>query len=181
MDRVVGGGHPDSGEPEPFPSDLASACGISIGEKVLISSACPSFLILDDKAHLQSCKGAILHLDDCAGLKDNQGSFLRIGGEALGITGYVKGRDDMGQQHLVYGEELTNLMDSICNSFVELGEAILNLTAIPTGAGPSGPISGGPPNTIAIETWIAGVETIRARLCGLLMKPEDDEPDVPSL
>ena len=181
MNSVVGGGHPESGEPEPFPlvgpdavnSNLASACGISIGENVLISSAWPSFLTLDDKAHLQSCKGAILHLDDCAGLKDNQGSFLRIGGEALGITGYVKGRDDMGQQHLVYGEELTNLMDSICNSFVELGDAILNLTAIPTGAGPSGPISGGPPNTIAIEAWIAGVETIRARLCGLLMKPEE--------
>jgi hypothetical protein len=180
MNSVVGGGHPESGEPEPFPlvgpdavdSNLASACGISIGEKVLISSACPSFLTLDDKAHLQSCKGAILHLDDCAGLKDNQGSFLRIGGEALGITGYVKGRDDMGQQHLVYGEELTNLMDSICNSFVELGGAILDLTAIPTGAGPSGPISGGPPNVLAIEAWIAGVETIRARLCDLLMKPE---------
>ena len=172
MDRVVGGGHPDSGEPEPFPSDLASACGISIGEKVLISSACPSFLILDDKAHLQSCKGAILHLDDCAGLKDNQGSFLRIGGEALGITGYVKGRDDMGQQHLVYGEELTNILDSVCNSFIELGETILNLAGIPTGAGPSGPISGGPTNTPAIEAWKAGVETIRARLCDLLMKPE---------
>ena len=180
MNSVVGGGHPESGEPEPFPlvgpdavnSNLASASGISIGEKVLIASACPSFLTLDDKAHLQSCKGAILHLDDCAGMKDNQGSFLRIGGEALGITGYVNGRDDMGQQHLVYGEELTNLMDSICNSFVELGDVILNLSAIPTGAGPSGPVSGGPPNTIAVEAWIAGVETIRARLCDMLMKPD---------
>jgi len=172
MDRVVGGGHPESGEPEPFPSDLASACGISIGEKVLISSACPSFLTLDDKAHLQSCKGAQLHLDDCAGMKDNQGSFIRIGGKAQGITGYVKGRDDMGQQHLVYGEELTNILDSVCNSFIELGETILNLAGIPTGAGPSGPISGGPTNTPAIEAWKAGVETIRARLCDLLMKPE---------
>ncbi len=141
-------------------------------DKILLSSQCPSFLTLDENAHLESCDGAIVHLDDCAGIKDNQGSFLRIGGKALGITGYVNGRDDMGQQHLVYGEELTNLMDSICNSFVELGDVILNLSAIPTGAGPSGPISGGPPNTLAVEAWIAGVETIRARLCDMLMKPD---------
>lgn len=141
-------------------------------DKIYLSSECPSFLTLDDKAHLESCEGAIVHLDDCAGIIDNQGSFLRIGGKALGITGYVKGRDDMGQQHLVYGEELTNILDSVCNSFIELGETILNLAGIPTGAGPSGPISGGPTNTPAIEAWKAGVETIRARLCDLLMKPE---------
>ena len=82
-------------------------------DKIYLSSECPSFLTLDDKAHLESCEGAIVHLDDCAGIIDNQGSFLRIGGKALGITGYVKGRDDMGQQHLVYGEELTNILDSI--------------------------------------------------------------------
>ena len=147
--------------------------GLSIGtDRSILSSPCPSILTLADYANITSCKGAILHLDDCAGLKDNQGSFLRIGGEALGITGYVKGRDDMGQQHLVYGEELTNILDSVCNSFIELGETILNLAGIPTGAGPSGPISGGPTNTPAIEAWKAGVETIRARLCDLLMKPE---------
>jgi len=147
--------------------------GLSIGtDRSILSSPCPSILTLADYANITSCKGAILHLDDCAGLKDNQGSFLRIGGEALGITGYVKGRDDMGQQHLVYGEELTNILDSVCNSFIELGQTILNLAGIPTGAGPSGPISGGPTNTPAIEAWKAGVETIRARLCDLLMKPE---------
>ena len=61
---------------------------------------------------------------------------------------------------------------SICNSFVELGETILNLAGIPTGAGPSGPVSGGPTNTPAIEAWTIGVESIRARLCDMLMKPE---------
>ncbi len=178
LEQVVGGGTPESGDPKPFPSikDIMQNPGISglnISDKVYLSSDCPSFLKLDDKAHLESCDGAIVHLDDCAGMKDNQGSFIRIGGKAQGVTGYVFGREDMGQQHLVYGEELTNLMDSICNSFVELGDAILNLSAIPTGAGPSGPISGGPPNVVAIEAWIAGVETIRARLCDLLMKPEE--------
>ena len=147
--------------------------GLSIGEdRAILSSPCPSILTLADYANITACEGAQLHLDDCAGIKDNQGSFLRVGGKALGITGYVFGRDDMGQQHLVYGEELTNILDSICNSFVELGETILNLAGIPTGAGPSGPISGGPTNTPAIEAWKAGVETIRARLCDLLMKPE---------
>tara|TARA_Y100000310_G_scaffold105725_1_gene104245 strand:+ start:79 stop:1704 length:1626 start_codon:yes stop_codon:yes gene_type:complete len=141
-------------------------------DTIYLSSECPSFLTLDDKAHLQSCLGAIVHLDDCAGIKDNQGSFLRIGGEALGITGFVTGRDDMGQQHLVYGEELTNILDSICNSFQELGDTILKLAGIPTGAGPSGPISGGPTNQLAIDAWMIGVETIRARLCDMLMKPE---------
>ena len=141
-------------------------------DKIYLSSECPSFLTLDENAHLESCEGAVVHLDDCAGIKDNQGSFLRIGGKAQGITGYVFGREDMGQQHLVYGEELTDLMDSICNSFVELGDVILNIAGIPTGAGPSGPVSGGPTNTPAVEAWKAGVETIRARLCDLLMKPE---------
>ena len=154
--------------------------GLSIGEdRAILSSPCPSILTLADYANITACEGAQLHLDDCAGIKDNQGSFLRVGGKALGITGYVFGRDDMGQQHLVYGEELTNILDSICNSFVELGETILNLAGIPTGAGPSGPISGGPTNTPAIEAWKAGVETIRARLCNLLMKPEDD--NIPSI
>ena len=147
--------------------------GLSIGEdRSVLSSPCPSILTLADYANITSCEGAQLHLDDCAGIKDNQGSFLRVGGKALGITGYVFGREDMGQQHLVYGEELTNILDSVCNSFIELGETILNLAGIPTGAGPSGPISGGPTNTPAIEAWKAGVETIRARLCDLLMKPE---------
>jgi hypothetical protein len=178
MEMNVGGGSGGPGSTFSMSDTTLSMtsptnAGLSIGEdRAILSSPCPSILTLADYANITACKGAQLHLDDCAGIKDNQGSFLRVGGEALGITGYVKGRDDMGQQHLVYGEELTNLMDSICNSFVELGDAILNLTAIPTGAGPSGPISGGPPNTIAIEAWIAGVETIRARLCDLLMKPE---------
>ena len=154
--------------------------GLNVGsDRAVLSSPCPSILTLADYANITACKGAILHLDDCAGIKDNQGSFLRVGGKAQGVTGYVFGREDMGQQHLVYGEELTNILDSICNSFVELGETILNLAAIPTGAGPSGPISGGPANTPAIEAWKAGVETIRARLCDLLMKPEDDE--IPSI
>ena len=126
-------------------------------DKIYLSSECPSFLSLDDKAHLESCDGAIVHLDDCAGMKDNQGSFLRIGGKALGITGYVKERDDMGQQHLVYGEALTDILDELITS-------ILNITAIPTGAGPSGPISATPS--------FADFESIRAKLCDLLMKPE---------
>ena len=149
-----------------------SNSGLSLSERVILSSPCPSVLTLADYANITACEGAQLHLDDCAGIKDNQGSFLRVGGKALGITGYVFGRDDMGQQHLVYGEELTNILDSICNSFQELGDTILKLAGIPTGAGPSGPISGGPTNTPAIEAWAAGVETIRARLCNLLMKPE---------
>ena len=125
-------------------------------DKITLSSECPSFLILDDKAHLESCDGAIVHLDDCAGMKDNQGSFIRIGGKAQGVTGYVKERDDMGQQHLVYGEALTDILDELITS-------ILNITAIPTGAGPSGPISATPS--------VADFESIRAKLCDLLMKP----------
>jgi hypothetical protein len=125
-------------------------------DKIYLSSECPSFLTLDDKAHLQSCEGAVVHLDDCAGMKDNQGSFIRIGGKAQGITGYVKGRDDMKQQHLVYGEALTDILDELITS-------ILNITAIPTGAGPSGPISATPS--------VADFESIRAKLCDLLMKP----------
>jgi len=125
-------------------------------DKIYLSSECPSFLTLDDKAHLESCDGAIVHLDDCAGMKDNQGSFIRIGGKAQGVTGYVKERDDMGQQHLVYGEALTDILDELITS-------ILNITAIPTGAGPSGPISATPS--------VADFESIRAKLCDLLMKP----------
>ncbi len=125
-------------------------------DKIYLSSECPSFLTLDDKAHLESCDGAIVHLDDCAGMKDNQGSFIRIGGEAQGVTGYVKERDDMGQQHLVYGEALTDILDELITS-------ILNITAIPTGAGPSGPISATPS--------VADFESIRSKLCDLLMKP----------
>ncbi|MBC8428533.1 hypothetical protein H8D04_01480 [bacterium] len=125
-------------------------------DRIYLSSECPSFLTLDDMAHLESCKGAILHLDDCAGIKDNQGSFLRVGGKEQGVTGYVKDRDDMGQQHLVYGEALTDILDELITS-------ILNITAIPTGAGPSGPISATPS--------VADFEGIRAKLCDLLMKP----------
>ena len=132
--------------------------GLSIGtDRSILSSPCPSILTLADYANITSCKGAILHLDDCAGLKDNQGSFIRIGGKAQGITGYVKDRDDMGQQHLVYGEALTDILDELITS-------ILNITAIPTGAGPSGPISATPS--------LADFESIRAKLCDLLMKPE---------
>ena len=132
--------------------------GLSIGEdKAILSSPCPSILTLADYANITACKGAQLHLDDCAGIKDNQGSFLRVGGKALGITGYVKDRDDMGQQHLVYGEALTDILDELITS-------ILNITAIPTGAGPSGPISATPS--------LADFESVRAKLCDLLMKPE---------
>ena len=163
IDQVVGGGSPESGDPAPFPSieDIMQNPGVSglnISDKVYLSSDCPSFLKLDNEAHLQSCDGAIVHLDDCAGIKDNQGSFLRIGGKALGITGYVKDRDDMGQQHLVYGEALTDILDELITS-------ILNITAIPTGAGPSGPVSATPS--------LADFESIRAKLCDLLMKPEE--------
>ena len=126
-------------------------------DKITLSSECPSFLILDDKAHLESCDGAKIHLDDCAGMEDDQGSFLRIGGKAQGVTGYVLGRDDMGQQHLVYGEALTDILDELITS-------ILNITAIPTGAGPSGPVSATPS--------LADFESVRAKLCDLLMKPE---------
>ena len=137
--------------------DLGGGGGDGEADKIYLSSECPSFLTLDDKAHLQSCEGAVVHLDDCAGMKDNQGSFIRIGGKAQGITGYVKGRDDMKQQHLVYGEALTDILDELITS-------ILNITAIPTGAGPSGPISATPS--------LADFESVRAKLCDLLMKPE---------
>lgn len=131
--------------------------GLSIGEeRAILSSPCPSILTLADYANITSCEGAQLHLDDCAGIKDNQGSFIRIGGKAQGVTGYVKERDDMGQQHLVYGEALTDILDELITS-------ILNITAIPTGAGPSGPISATPS--------VADFESIRAKLCDLLMKP----------
>ena len=163
IDQAVGGGSPESGDPAPFPSIEAimqnpGVSGLNISDKVYLSSDCPSFLKLDNEAHLQSCDGAIVHLDDCAGIKDNQGSFLRIGGKALGITGYVKDRDDMGQQHLVYGEALTDILDELITS-------ILNITAIPTGAGPSGPVSATPS--------LADFESIREKLCDLLMKPEE--------
>ena len=177
MEMNVGGGSGGPGSTFSMSDTTLSMtsptnAGLSIGDRTILSSPCPSILTLADYANITACEGAQLHLDDCAGIKDNQGSFLRVGGKALGITGYVFGREDMGQQHLVYGEELTNILDSICNSFVELGDTILKLAGIPTGAGPSGPISGGPTNTPAIEAWAAGVETIRARLCDLLMKPE---------
>ena len=130
---------------------------LSISDKTILSSPCPSILTLADYANITACKGAQLHLDDCAGIKDNQDSFLRVGGKALGITGYVFGRDDMGQQHLVYGEALTDILDELITS-------ILNITAIPTGAGPSGPVSATPS--------LADFESVRAKLCDLLMKPE---------
>jgi hypothetical protein len=162
LDMNVGGG---SGGPGSLISmtgtDLLmqspTNAALSISDKTILSSPCPSVLTLADYANITACKGAQLHLDDCAGIKDNQDSFLRVGGKALGITGYVKDRDDMGQQHLVYGEALTDILDELITS-------ILNITAIPTGAGPSGPISATPS--------LADFESVRAKLCDLLMKPE---------
>ncbi len=137
---------------------------------IYLSSECPSFLSLDDKAHLESCKGANVHLDDCAGLYTHNGSYFKIGGSNDEAVIYIKGRDDVKEQHLVFGEELADLLDSICNSFVELGTTILDLNGIATGAGPSGPISSGPANQALITAWEAGVETIRARICNILTK-----------
>ena len=137
---------------------------------IYLSSECPSFLTLDDKAHLESCKGANVHLDDCAGLYTDNGSYFKIGGSNDEAVIYIKGRDDVKEQHLVFGEELADLLDSICNSFVELGTTILDLNGIATGAGPSGPISSGPANQALITAWEAGVETIRARICNILTK-----------
>ena len=162
LDMNVGGG---SGGPGSLISmtgtDLLmqspTNAALSISDKTILSSPCPSVLTLADYANITACKGAQLHLDDCAGIKDNQDSFLRVGGKALGITGYVKDRDDMGQQHLVYGEALTDILDELITS-------ILNITAIPTGAGPSGPVSATPS--------LADFESVRAKLCDLLMKPE---------
>lgn len=142
-------------------------------DTIYLSSECPSFLSLDDKAHLESCKGANVHLDDCAGLYTHNGSYFKIGGSADEAVIYVKGRDDVKEQHLVYGEELADLLDSICNSFVELGSTIMGLTGIATGAGPSGPISSGPTNQAAISAWEVGIETIRARICDILTKSKD--------
>ena len=139
-------------------------------DTIYLSSECPSFLTLDDKAHLESCKGANVHLDDCAGLYTHNGSYFKIGGSANEAVIYIKGRDDVKEQHLVYGEELADLLDAVCNSFVELGSTILSLSGIATGAGPSGPISSGPTNQAAISAWEAGVETIRARICNILTK-----------
>jgi len=162
MEMNVGGGSGGPGSTFSMSDTTLSMtsptnAGLSIGDRTILSSPCPSILTLADYANITACEGAQLHLDDCAGIKDNQGSFLRVGGKALGITGYVKERDDMGQQHFVYGEALTDILDELITS-------ILSITAIPTPMGPSGPVSATPA--------VADFESIRAKLCDLLMKPE---------
>ena len=48
-----------------------------------------------------------------------------------------------------------------------------NLSAIATGAGPSGPISSGPPNQALVDTFKqTQVEVIRAQICDILTRVE---------
>ena len=58
-------------------------------DTIYLSSECPSFLSLDDKAYLESCKGANVHLDDC-GLYTDNGSYFKIGGSKDEFVIYVK-------------------------------------------------------------------------------------------
>ena len=142
-------------------------------DKIYLSSECPSFLTLDDKAHLESCKGANVHLDDCAGLYTDNGSYFKIGGSKDEAVIYVKGRDDVKEQHLVFGEKLTEILDLMLASQEALIDTVMSFSAIATGAGPSGPISSGPPNQALVDTFKqANVEMVRAQICDILTRVE---------
>ena len=142
-------------------------------DKIYLSSECPSFLTLDDKAHLESCKGANVHLDDCAGLYTDNGSYFKIGGSKDEAVIYVKGRDDVKEQHLVFGEKLTEILDLMLASQEALIDTVMSFSAIATGAGPSGPISSGPPNQALVDAFKqTNVELIRAQICDILTRVE---------
>ena len=143
-------------------------------DTIYLSSECPSFLTLNDKAHLESCKGANVHLDDCAGLYTDNGSYFKIGGSKDEAVIYVKGRDDVKEQHLVFGEKLTEILDLMLASQEALIDTVMSFAGIPTGAGPSGPISGGPPNQALVDTFKQStVEVIRAQICDILTRVEE--------
>ena len=140
-------------------------------DTIYLSSECPSFLTLDDKAHLESCKGANVHLDDCAGLYTDNGSYFKIGGSKDEAVIYVKGRDDVKEQHLVFGEKLTEILDLMLASQEALIDTVMSFSAIATGAGPSGPISSGPPNQALVDAFKqTQVEVIRAQICDILTR-----------
>ncbi len=171
------GGHPDTGDPAPFPpSEVlmqdAGASGLQMGETVMLSSHAPSHLKLDENAHLESEPGAFVHCADCAGMYSDKESYLKVGGKQEDLTAKVSSREDLGEQTLMGGEKLTETFDKMLDTLVDLGDKILNLTAIATAVGPTGPISSGPPNVAAIEQWKGTVEAVRAEICDCLLKPK---------
>ena len=171
------GGHPDTGDPAPFPpSEVlmqdAGASGLQMGETVMLSSHAPSHLKLDENAHLESEPGAFVHCADCAGMYSDKESYLKVGGKQEDLTASVSSREDLGEQTLMGGEKLTATFDKMLDTLVDLGDKILNLTAIATAVGPTGPISSGPPNVAAIEQWKGTVEAVRAEICDCLLKPK---------
>ena len=171
------GGHPDTGDPAPFPSSEvlmqdAGASGLQMGETVMLSSHAPSHLKLDKDAHLESEPGAFVHCADCAGMYSDKESYLKVGGKQEDLTASVSSREDLGEQTLVGGEQLTETVDKLIDTLIDLGDKILGLTGIATGAGPSGPVSSGPTNTPTIEQWKASVEAVRAEVCDCLLKPK---------
>ena len=166
LEQVVGGGSPESGDPEAFPStdDIMGnqgIAGLTIGEKVYITSRCPSFLKLDDMAHLESCKGAFLHLDDCAGITANSCSFLRIGGKKDEIKIYVDSRKDADEQHIVFGNLLIEFLEKMIDAF-------LGIDGIITPAGPSGPLKGSTLGSILMDPEF---KKLKEELPKLLAKP----------
>ena len=100
-------------------------------DTIYLSSECPSFLTLDDNPHLESCKGPNVHLDDCAGLYTDNGSYFKIGGSKDEAVIYVKGRDDVKEQHLVFGEKLTEILDLMLASQEALIDTVMSF-GIPT-------------------------------------------------
>lgn len=171
------GGHPDTGDPAPFPSSEvlmqdAGASGLQMGETVMLSSHAPSHLKLDKDAHLESEPGAFVHCADCAGMYSDKESYLKVGGSQEDLTAKVSSREDLGEQTLMGGEKLTETFDKMLDTLVDLGDKILNLTAVATAVGPTGPISSGPPNVAAIEQWKGTVEAVRAEICDCLLKPK---------
>ena len=50
-------------------------------------------------------------------------------------------------------------------------DTVMSFAAIPTGAGPSGPISGGAPNQALVDAFKqTNVEMIRAQICDILTR-----------
>jgi hypothetical protein len=151
-------------------------------DTIYLSSECPSFLELDSKAHLESCKGANVHLDDCVGLYTDNGSYFKIGGSRDEAVIYVKGRDDVKEQHLVFGEKLTEILDLMLASQEALIDTVMSFAGIPTGAGPSGPISGGPANQALVDSFkLSNIESIRAQICDILTRVDEEEEEIPSI
>ncbi len=174
---ALGGGHPDTGEVQPFhKSEVlmqdAGASGLQMGETVMLSSHAPSHLKLDMNAHLESEPGAFVHCADCAGMYSDKESYVKVGGKQEDLTAQVSSREDLGEQTLVGGEKITETIEKLMDNLIDLGDKVLSLTGIATGAGPSGPISSGPTNTATIEQWKATVEQTRAEICDCLLKPK---------